>query len=301
MKKINICRKIGRDARVAKGWFKAHKYLLLRRCSQIGILLLFLLGPWFDVWIVKGNLSGSLTLDTVPLTDPFVLLQSLFAGHSLLWESIIGGLIVLLFYSLVGGRVFCSWVCPVNIVTDAAAWLRCRLNIQSKGAGVSNKTRYWLLAMSLLSAWLVGALVWELVNPVSLLHRGIIFGMSFGWALIALIFLFDLFVVKNGWCSRLCPMGAFYSLIGKKALLRINAVARQECTDCLECFAACPEPQVIHPALKGDISSIILDSNCTNCGRCIDICEPNVFVFSSRFNNIVKQSTYVNENESTNR
>ncbi|WP_246260835.1 hypothetical protein [Candidatus Ruthia endofausta] len=42
------------------------------RSSQIGILLLFLLGPWFDVWIVKGNLSSSLTLNVVPLTDPYV-------------------------------------------------------------------------------------------------------------------------------------------------------------------------------------------------------------------------------------
>ncbi|WP_225879776.1 4Fe-4S binding protein [Abyssogena phaseoliformis symbiont] len=68
--------------------------------------------------------------------------------------------------------------------------------------------------MSLLLAWLTGTLVWELVNPVSILHRGIIFV----WELIALIFLFDLFVLKNGWCSRLCPVGAFYSLLGKKSL-----------------------------------------------------------------------------------
>jgi ferredoxin-type protein NapH len=33
------------------------------------------------VWIVKGNLAYSLTLDTLPLTDPYVLLQSLLAGN----------------------------------------------------------------------------------------------------------------------------------------------------------------------------------------------------------------------------
>ncbi|MDC9714979.1 MAG: quinol dehydrogenase ferredoxin subunit NapH [Gammaproteobacteria bacterium] len=288
MKKNSLCRKIGSDARATKGWLGVNKYLLLRRFSQIGILILFLLGPWFDVWLIKGNLSASLILDTVPLTDPFVLVQSLFAGHSLIKDALIGVLIVSLFYSFVGGRAFCSWVCPVNIVTDAAAWLRCRLKIQSKGGGVSNKMRYWLLGMSLLLAWLTGTLVWELVNPVSILHRGIIFGMSFGWGLIALIFLFDLFVLKNGWCARLCPVGAFYSIIGKKSWLRVNALAREKCTDCLECFAVCPESQVIKPALKGNISSIVLDSNCTNCGRCIDICEPKVFGFSTRFNNTIK-------------
>ncbi len=283
MKKPNICKQIGQDVINSRGWFSANRFLFLRRFSQLSILFLFLLGPWFDSWVVKGNLTSSLTLDILPLTDPFVLLQSFFAGHSLAKDALIGALIVVLFYFAVGGRVFCSWVCPVNMVTDAASWLRCKLNIKTKSGGVSNKTRYWLLAMSLILAYLTGTIVWELVNPVSILHRGIIFGMSFGWGLIALVFLFDLFVVKNGWCSRLCPVGAFYGLIGEGSLLRINADKRDECTDCLECFAVCPESQIINPALKGEGSSIVLDSNCTNCGRCIDICEPKVFSYSSRF------------------
>jgi ferredoxin-type protein NapH len=246
-------------------------------------LALFLFGPWFDVWIIKGNLSSSLILDTVPLSDPFVLLQSFFARHSIATEALIGVSIVLVFYFLVGGRVFCSWVCPVNVITDAANYWRCKLDIKTNSTGVSNKTRYWLLATSLATAWITGSIVWELINPVSILHRGIIFGMSAGWGLIVLIFLFDLFVVKNGWCSRLCPMGAFYSLLGKGAILRVNATARDECTDCVECFSVCPESQIIKPALKGQGSSIVLDGNCTNCGRCIDVCEPKVFEYTSRF------------------
>ncbi len=283
MKKINICQVVGNDAKKSKGWLGANKYLILRRLSQLGILFLFLLGPWFDVWIVKGNLTSSLTLDTLPLSDPFVLLQSFFAGHSLATDALIGALIVLIFYLIVGGRVFCSWVCPMNIVTDAANYFRCKLGIKATSGGVSNKTRYWILAVSMLGAWLTGSIAWELVNPVSILHRGIIFGMSFGWGLIVLIFLFDLFVVKNGWCSRLCPMGAFYSLLGRVSLLKVNAKERDKCTDCLECYAVCPESQVINPALKGNNSSVIFDKNCTNCGRCVDICEPKVFSYSSRF------------------
>ena len=283
MKKINIYQVVGNDAKKSKGCLGANKYLILRRLSQLGILFLFLLGPWFDVWIVKGNLTSSLTLDTLPLSDPFVLLQSFFAGHSLATDALIGALIVLIFYLIVGGRVFCSWVCPMNIVTDAANYFRCKLGIKATSGGVSNKTRYWILAVSMLGAWLTGSIAWELVNPVSILHRGIIFGMSFGWGLIVLIFLFDLFVVKNGWCSRLCPMGAFYSLLGRVSLLKVNAKERDKCTDCLECYAVCPESQVINPALKGNNSSVIFDKNCTNCGRCVDICEPKVFSYSSRF------------------
>ena len=63
----------GREAVLAKGWRKAHRFLILRRCSQLGIMALFLLGPLAGVWIVKGNLAWSLTLGVLPLTDPFVL------------------------------------------------------------------------------------------------------------------------------------------------------------------------------------------------------------------------------------
>ena len=72
----------GKDNRADKGWLIANKWLIARRFSQLSILFLFLLGPWLDIWLVKGNLNSSLVLDTVPLTDPYVLLQSLFAGHS---------------------------------------------------------------------------------------------------------------------------------------------------------------------------------------------------------------------------
>jgi ferredoxin-type protein NapH len=50
----------------------------------------------------------------------------------------------------------------------------------------------------------------------------------------------------------------------------------------------CPEPLVIKPALKGadhGIGPVILSPNCTNCGRCIDVCSKDVFVFATRFSN----------------
>ena len=68
-------------ASLAKGWWKAHRFLALRRLSQLAILGLFLAGPMAGMWIVKGNLSSSLTLGVLPLTDPFVLLQVLATRH----------------------------------------------------------------------------------------------------------------------------------------------------------------------------------------------------------------------------
>jgi ferredoxin-type protein NapH len=275
---------LGADAIQRKGWWRAHQWLLLRRISQLTILVLFLLGPLAGIWVVKGNLTSSLTLETLPLTDPFVLLQTLFAGHVPEATAITGAIIVLAFYLVVGGRVYCSWVCPVNVVTDAAAWLQEKLGIKANVV-LPRNTRYWLIALVMVMALVSGTLVWELVNPVTVIHRGLVFGMGMAWMILLAIFLFDLIVSRRGWCGHLCPLGAFYSLLSVKAPLRVTAEAREKCDDCMECFAICPEPQVIRPALKGtwEETPLILSTQCTNCGRCIDICGKEVFHFTNRF------------------
>ena len=281
----------GAEAVRAKGWFGAHKWLVLRRLSQFGILALFLTGPLFGLWIVKGNLASSLTLDVLPLTDPFVLLQQLAARHWPETVALTGAVIVLVFYLVVGGRAYCSWVCPVNIVTDAAEWLRHRLRIKG-GVHVARNARYWLLASILVVSLVSGTIAWELVNPVSVIFRGVVFGMGLGWAMVTAIFLLDFLVGRRLWCGHLCPVGAFYGLIGRGSVVRVSASGRENCDDCMDCFAVCPEQQVIRPALKGadkGLGPVIISGQCTNCGRCIDVCARDVFHLTTRFNN---QSTF---------
>ncbi len=279
---------LGHEVISNKGWFGAHKYLLARRFVQLVILGLFMLGPVAGFTLLKGNLSSSLALEFIPMTDPLLFLQMLAAGFFGMASSVIvGASLVLAFYLAVGGRVFCSWVCPVNIVTDSAHWLRRKLAIRG-GTKLSPNIRYWMLAMVLILAFVSGTMVWELINPVSMLHRGMIFGFGFGWAIVLGVFLFDLLVARHGWCGHLCPMGALYSLIGKTALLRIHTPLRAVCDDCMECYEICPEPQILPLALKGARDgrpAVIISSECTNCGRCLDICGLNVFEFGLRFNN----------------
>ena len=274
----------GADSVRVRGWWKSHRFLLLRRLSQAGVLALFLLGPLAGVWIVKGNLSSSLTLGVLPLTDPFVLAQVLAARHWPEATALTGAAIVIAFYLLAGGRSFCSWVCPVNAVTDSASWLRRRFNItagRTPRAGLRN----WLLVAVLGACAVTGQVVWEAVNPVSMTHRAIVFGGLVAWTGAAAVFLFDLLVAPRGWCGHLCPAGAAYGLIGRASLLRISARHASRCNDCADCYAVCPEPQVIAGPLKGKDGAgpVIASGACTNCGRCADVCAPDVFVFTHRF------------------
>lgn len=281
------------EARAQKGIWASSKFLVLRRTSQVLFLALFLSGPLFGVWIAKGTLASSMTLGVLPLTDPFIFLQSLAARHWPEALSVTGAAIVLGGYLLVGGRTYCSWVCPVNPATDLAAWLRRRLGITFT-AKIRPDLRLYFVGAILAASALSGSIAWELINPITALHRALVFGLWFGAGGAAAIFIFDLLVAKHGWCGHLCPVGAFYGQIGKVALLRVTADNRAACNDCMDCFAVCPEPQVISPALKGERTGagpVITSGDCTLCGACIDVCSKNVFHLGLRGRNATRPSS----------
>ncbi|MCS0306937.1 quinol dehydrogenase ferredoxin subunit NapH [Vibrio diabolicus] len=274
----NLTQNAGKEAVEKLGWWRAHRFLILRRLCQLTIIALFMAGPTLGA--LTGNLSSSMLLDAVPLSDPLILLQALATGHVPEFNALLGVVIVVVFYAILAPRAFCAWVCPLNVVTDLAAWLRRKLNIKASYRW-SPTIRYWLIPVLMLGSALSGAILWTWLDPVAALHRGLVFGMGAGWVLIALVFVLDLLLVEHGWCGHLCPLGATYGVIGRKSLLRVTAVRREDCTKCMDCFYVCPEPEVLRQPLKeGDRR--VMDQNCISCGRCLDVCPEHVFEFKNR-------------------
>lgn len=274
----------GLEARQKLGWWHTNRFLLLRRLSQFSIILMFLSGPLWNIWILKGNYSGSLLLDTIPMADPLMVAEVLATGYRPEWTVLIGAFIIVVFYGVVGSKLFCSWVCPMNIVTDVAAWLRRKLGIRQT-AKISRSLRFVILAVILIGSAIFGTLLWEWINPVAALGRVFVFGLGATLWLVLVIFLFDLLVAEHGWCGHLCPIGATYALIGAKSLIKVKVVDRSRCDNCMDCYNVCPEPQVLRVPLHGksEDSTVILSKDCITCGRCIDICAENVFAFGTRF------------------
>jgi len=259
--------------------------LFLRRLTQFGLLLLFFgTAHWGweaakDVPLLSGNLSASEFLGLIPMADPFAALQIFLAGHVLQAESVVGAALVLGFYGLLGGRVFCAWVCPVNAVTDVAGWMRQRLPIPTLFA-LNRNIRYFVLATALILSVVAGVAAFEWVSPVGMMHRGIVFGMGLGFLALIAIFLFDLLILKNGWCGHLCPLGAFWSLVGKVALVRVR-FDKDSCTHCGECARVCPEPQVLN-LKKLEQTGYVVPGECSNCGRCTALCPEGSLNFGLR-------------------
>lgn len=262
-----------------------NKYLILRRITQIGLLFLYFAGNAYGWKILNGTLSSSKLFDAIPLTDPFALLQMLFAGAIIGINVFVGAIIVILFYGIVGGRAFCSWVCPINMITDFANWLRRKLSLDKveRKIWISRNSRYWIIGISLIVSTITGLAAFELISPITIFNRGVIFGMGMTGAILIAIFLFDLFVVKNGWCGHICPLGGIYSLIGHYCIFRVK-YEHDKCTLCMKCKEVCPENQVLF--MIGKNSATVNMGECTNCARCIEVCNDDALNFSIR--NLVK-------------
>ena len=281
-------RRAGAAAVSAKGWWRAAKWLIFRRLSQLAVLALFLAGPLAGVWIIEGTLASSRILGTVPLSDPLITIQVLAAGHAPEGKAVIGAVLLAAIYALVGGRSYCAWVCPINPVADLAHWLRQRLGIR-KSIPLPRDLRVWLLVGVIAASAATGTIAWEFVNPITALHRSLLFGgflAGTAWVLVSAVFVFDLLVAHRGWCGHVCPVGEACGRIGAYGLIRVGTPRRAACDDCGDCYQVCPEPHVIKPALKGGpdgIEPAVLHRDCTNCGRCIDVCPRDVFAMGTRF------------------
>jgi ferredoxin-type protein NapH len=273
---------------------KKVKYLIPRRLTQFLVLFLYFAANYWGWKILIGNLSFSKLFNTIPLADPYAVLQMIFAGAVISSNIIIGALIVIAFYGIIGGRAYCSWVCPVNLITDLAAWVRRKTHHEKDNiisAVKIKKFRYFFLVILLIVSAIVGTAAFEFISPIGMFTRAVAFTLGFSWVWLLAIFLFDAFILKNGWCGHVCPVGAMYSIIGAKSIIRVYH-DKDKCTNCGECLTICPENQVLSPVIHKK-SDYISGIECTNCGRCIEVCNDNALKFTLRY--LIKQKGEENE------
>jgi ferredoxin-type protein NapH len=113
---------------------------------------------------------------------------------------------------------------------------------------------------------------------VSLTLRGLLFGMGAGWGLLAALFLFDLLVVERGWCGHLSGGGLLCpgqpGRVHQDCSLGARAVQQLHGLLCGLPGASHPA-RPVHGARRGH-GPLIAAQECTNCGRCIDVCAEQV-------------------------
>ncbi|BCX79687.1 quinol dehydrogenase ferredoxin subunit NapH [Campylobacter sp. 19-13652] len=256
-----------------------YKFSLIRLAFKF-ILFAFLIAAANGSFrgVLAGDLSSSLLFSTVPLSDPFAVLSLAFAGANLGASAVLGAVIVAAFYAIIAPRAFCAWVCPVGLITELTAKIRRKLKLNESGIlNIKRTSRYYILASVLLLSAIFSVPVFESVSFIGVVQRGLIFG-GFAWLGVAfLIVVFELFILPNGTCGHICPLGAFYSILSTASIFRIKH-HEHFCTYCSECERVCPEKQVL--SIIGEKSGFVKSSECISCGLCIDACEENALEFS---------------------
>lgn len=256
------------------------KWWWTRRVTAVAILSIFIVSAYMKLNILVGDYSGSTLLGVIPLIDPLMAAQSFLATGILYKTAALGAAVVIVFYLLAGGRSFCGWVCPLGLLVDFANWLSKKLSIRKPFQGFPLETKYYFLAAVLAAALVSGMTLYEMYNPVSILARAILFaGFGVGlasWIVILALFLYEA-MARTGWCRSVCPLGAFFSILGRYSLIQV--VAGQGRGVALRNYVeVCPEPR----ALKLILNNEKPNGECVMCGACMDKAADGLIRFGIR-------------------
>lgn len=274
----------------------------LRLITVLIVLLVIVIG--FVANLSIGTLSAIGWQDIVVLC-PLGALGTMLATKLIIPQAVISLVFAVLFI-IVFGRAFCSWICPVPLVSRVRTLFskdankptvatavpseeeQKSLSMCSKEQGCNScahkkeklDSRHLVLGGSLLSAALFGFPVFCLICPIGLTFASIflvirLFALGdVTWSLLVVPALLIVEVVLfKKWCGKICPLSAFMSLIGK-----LNTTFKPRIDDkrCLEtaqgkrcgiCAKVCPE--TINPRHPEEGASW---SECTKCRICVEAC-----------------------------
>ena len=89
-------------------------------------------------------------------------------------------------------------------------------------------------------------------------------GFLFFWKLFLLILTIAASIlIYRPFCKYVCPLGAFYALLNKIAILRMR-LDRESCISCGRCERICP--------MQVEVLKDVNSAECIRCGRCVQNC-----------------------------
>jgi polyferredoxin len=271
-----------------------HRLKPLRVC--VALVSLFLTGFMFvDLWnLISPSTARFISyLHFVPSLLQFLNAPVLAAS----------GFIAVIVLSVLFGRIYCSAVCPLGILQDAAARLsrKGRKKRRFRFSGAHNILRYSILVLTVILFIAGSGLLLNLLDPFSSFGRimvnllrplgiaannavsiplesagvhviprmkNVVFApLSFGVALGSLL-LVVWFAVRHGrlYCNTLCPVGTLLGLLAKVSIFRIR-IDPKACSGCTACERVCKANCIDSRNQTVDVS------RCVACYNCLSVCN----------------------------
>jgi len=236
--------------------------------------LLFVLSFELDIQMLEGALTASRFVG-FHMADLNSALQVMLAFKEVLINLVIGTVTVLIFWWVLGGRTFCSWVCPYHLIAELTEMLHLKLAEKKlvKDHPFDRRARTILWVVFALLALLSGYTVFETISPTGILSRALIYGPSVALAWVLALLLVEIFYSRRAWCRYACPIGLTYGVVGAVSPLKVTYYL-DTCFHEGECRKVCEVPHVLDLVIKGRATDVNMNigADCTHCGRCVDAC-----------------------------
>jgi|YelNatPaOPRAMG01_1025707.scaffolds.fasta_scaffold05129_11 polyferredoxin len=271
------------------------RIVTVRRLSQVFFLVVFL---WFCIVATVGPAWYQLRgwpINWILELDPLTALATVLATGTL-YANLAWALIALVL-TLMVGRFFCGFACPLGTLNQFTGWLARRGQASASRLEANRHRRlqavkYYLLAFFLFLA-LMGSVQTGLIDPLPLLHRSINLAVApiadksvnvlsdeprfyaSAWV-IGAVFLVIVglnLVLPRFFCRFICPLGALFGLLSRFTPWRLGKIS-DRCGDCRICEAYCEG--ACRPSGK------IITSECLLCFNCLDRCPAGRITFAAR-------------------
>ena len=273
------------------------------KTSRVVIALLFFIAVIISFSDIKGVLPSGFYKSVLYLQFIPSLLKFITPG-----TIISAGFIIVLIITIIGGRIYCSAICPLGIFQDIIIFFKRKIKskYRPRFKKALNILRYSFLGVAIISLLFSGLIVVNLLDPYAnfgriasnLLQPITVFSNNivarflpflglhplvqnqFHLASFIVATLVLLVVMSMSWiqgrlyCNSICPVGTFLGLVSKLSFNKIK-ISDSACTRCGKCLTACKANCI-------DIKTMYVDeSRCINCFNCIQACEDSAIGYMS--------------------
>lgn len=213
---------------------------------------------------------------------PIGAMQAVLSGQKHNFPFYVVGLLLL--FGMLLGRLICGFLCPFGWIQQLLHKIPLKkLRIPEKADQKMRFIKYAVLVLFVLAfpvfltdafglgapyfcKWLCPAGTLEGGIPLVLtnksLHSGL--GFLFWWKMGLLILtIITSILIYRPFCKYVCPLGAFYALLNRISLTRME-VNDESCISCGKCIRACP--------MQVNVLKNINGLECIRCGKCAMEC-----------------------------